>query len=201
MALLMLIVFMLVVVISRVIYQYTLVKDHGIRTHRTQSSGIATISSVLLLVAFGGVFVLSLLEWLALSIPIETMVAGRTSIGIVVCLAGVGLISYSQYEMGANWRIGVDENETTELVITGIYCLVRNPIYTGVAIFLLGMIILLPQVTTLCLVSVGLLSIHLHVRYVEEPYLRKLHEERFNRYCESTGAYWPKLFRVFSGSG
>lgn len=200
MALLMFIVFMLVVVISRVIYQYTLIQDHGIRTPRMQLSSIATITSALLLVAFGGIFVLSLLDWRALSNPIETMVAGRTSIGIVVCLAGVSLISYSQYEMGANWRIGVDENETTELVITGIYRIVRNPIYTGVAVFLFGMIMLLPQVTTVCLVLLGLLSIHLHVRYIEEPHLRKLHGERFTRYCESAGAYWPKLFRASSKS-
>jgi len=92
--------------------------------------------------------------------------------------------------------MGVDVSETTALFSTGIYHLVRNPVYTGVAIFQLGMTVLLPQTATIAFVLFGLLSIDLHVRYVEKPYLAKIHGERFIRYRVSTGAYWLKWFRL-----
>lgn len=191
----MFVVFLLVVVVSRIIYQYTVIKDYGVRPPGKQSSLIAIVSSVLLLMSFVGIFALSLLEWLSLNNSLELVVTRDTSIGAMICLAGIGLISYSQFAMGVSWRMGVDESETTALVTAGIYRFVRNPIYTGVAIFQLGMTVMLPQSATIAFVLLGLLSIDLHVRYVEEPYLIKIHGERYVRYRKSTGAYWPKLFR------
>jgi len=192
-ALVMLAIFILVAVVARVAYQYKISGDHGVRPASRQASTVNKVASVLFAASFIGIFVLSIVD----IYPIEHRnLVGSTSrqvIGIVICLAGIVLTSYSQFSMGRNWRMGVDENEKTMLVTTGIYSLVRNPIYTGVAIFLLGQLLLIPYLTTLVFVVMALISIHLHVRYIEEPYLLSQHGEPFIHYQQSTGAYLPKI--------
>ena len=46
--------------------------------------------------------------------------------------------------MGASWRIGVDPEETTELVTGGVFGLCRNPIYTFMVIAWVGFALLVP---------------------------------------------------------
>ena len=193
MAFAMLTIFMLVVVFVRIVYQYKLSGDHGIRPASRQASTETKIASVLFMMSFVGIFVLSVVEVSNgdHTHPTDTMT--RISFGVLVYLVGIFLISYSQFVMGRSWRMGMNENETTTLVTTGIYSRVRHPIYTGVAFFLLGEVLLIPHLTTIVLVGLGLLSIHLHVRYVEEPYLTRIHGEVFTKYQESTGTYFPKM--------
>ena len=52
-------------------------------------------------------------------------------IGIVVAVAGIAATVYAQVDMGDSWRIGVDPSETTTLVRTGVFGIVRNPIFTA----------------------------------------------------------------------
>jgi protein-S-isoprenylcysteine O-methyltransferase Ste14 len=56
----------------------------------------------------------------------ETWVA----IGLAVTLLGIAGVSWAQLAMGASWRIGVREDERTELVQRGPFRWVRNPIFT-----------------------------------------------------------------------
>lgn len=49
-------------------------------------------------------------------------------IGAVLALGGIALTLLSQLDMGSSWRIGVDHDEQTELVTSGVFRLVRNPI-------------------------------------------------------------------------
>ena len=44
----------------------------------------------------------------------------------------------AQGAMGQSWRIGVDDSEKTELVITGLFALVRNPIFAAMIPGFLG---------------------------------------------------------------
>src|SRR5262245_2501575 len=61
-----------------------------------------------------------------------------TPIGVALALLGISVTVVAQWNMGRSWRIGVDPGERTELVRTGLYRQVRNPIYSGMALFAAG---------------------------------------------------------------
>jgi protein-S-isoprenylcysteine O-methyltransferase Ste14 len=46
--------------------------------------------------------------------------------------------------MGESWRVGIDTTETTTLVRTGTFSLVRNPIFAAMVVFTLGETLLAP---------------------------------------------------------
>ena len=173
--------------------QYKITGDHGIRPIKPTSTKIAALSSTLLLASFLSVFILTLLDAREILEPQVVLSQTIKIAAIALSLAGIALTIISQYQMGAAWRIGVDESEQTELVTTGIYSLIRNPIYSGVMLFVIGLLFLLPNIYMLLSILIGYLSIELHVRYVEEPYLLRLHGSDFKNYMNKTGRYLPRF--------
>lgn len=70
-----------------------------------------------------------------------------------VHVAGVALVAFgivgtlvSQGAMGNAWRGDVDPEARTELVTTGPFRYVRNPIFTATAVTALGLAFLVPNV-------------------------------------------------------
>ena len=60
-------------------------------------------------------------------------------VGLVVALAG---FAATLAGMGASWRIGVHPGERTELVTTGVFAHVRNPIFTAMAAAQAGVVLM-----------------------------------------------------------
>ena len=114
-------------------------------------------------------------------------------VGTVVCLAAIGLVWVAQLQMGASWRIGVDPDETTELVESRLYAWVRNPIYTGMVAFTVGQVFLLSSVACWLAVLAMAVGVQLQVRLVEEPYLAATHGDRFDRLAATAGRFVPGL--------
>jgi protein-S-isoprenylcysteine O-methyltransferase Ste14 len=100
--------------------------------------------------------------------PIDALTATAVQItGTVLAIAGVLTTFITQVAMGTNWRIGVDETERTDLVTTGPFALVRNPIFTAMAITGLGLALMVPNVVALTGFMLLLVALHLQVRVVE----------------------------------
>ena len=116
--------------------------------------------------------------------------------GAVLALAGILIIAVAQLQMGASWRIGVDRTETTALVTGGFFAIVRNPIYTGIFTFGAGLLLLVPTFVTLLGALIGRISVHAHVRFVEEPFLAELHGEAYRQYASRGGRFLPRLRRL-----
>ena len=55
-------------------------------------------------------------------------------LGLVLALAGFAATLAGQAGMGASWRIGVDPAERTQLVTTGVFVHVRNPIFAAMVV-------------------------------------------------------------------
>ncbi len=185
--------FFVLAVIGRVAMQYKISGDHGIRPLNKASTRIAVASSTLLLMSFTSIFILTILDTIEVFERLIEYNQAIASVGTVISLAGIALTVISQYQMGVAWRIGVDESEKTELVTKGIYSLIRNPIYTGVYLFGIGLLLLLPNIYMLVSLAIGYLSIEIHVRYVEEPHLLRLHGEAFKKYVNKSGRYLPRF--------
>ena len=113
--------------------------------------------------------------------------------GIVVATAGIAATVYAQLQMGDAWRIGVDEQETTTLVRTGVFGRVRNPIYTAGFTFAIGIALLTPNLVAFAGFVLLVATIELQVRRVEEPYLLRRHGDAYREYTASVGRFIPGI--------
>lgn len=111
--------------------------------------------------------------------------------GIAVAMIGIAATVYAQLEMGDSWRIGVDEQETTTLVHTGVFGRVRNPIYTAMFTFGFGIALLTPNLVACVGFVLLVTTIELQVRRVEEPYLLRRHGDAYRAYTASVGRFIP----------
>ena len=89
--------------------------------------------------------------------------------GIVVFLIGLGLTLASQFQMGESWRVGVEESERTDLVESGLFGLVRNPIFSAMLLVTIGLVAIVPSVVAFVGLVALLVALELQVRIVEEP--------------------------------
>jgi protein-S-isoprenylcysteine O-methyltransferase Ste14 len=188
-----LVLFLVFAVAGRVAMQYKITGNHGIRTIKRTSTTMAVISGILLLVSFASIFTFTLLEAIGILEPSFTPNQPISLIGIITSLIGMVLTMVSQYQMGSSWRIGVDEAEKTELVTSGIYSSIRNPIYSGILLFCFGLLLILPDIYMLLSLALVYASIELNVRHVEEPYLLRLHGHAFKGYMNNSGRYLRRL--------
>jgi len=117
------------------------------------------------------------------------------SIGALVAVAGIAATLWAQGQMGASWRIGVDEAERTDLVTTGAFAFARNPIFTAMVATGAGLTLMTPNVVSLVGFMLLVLAIELQVRVVEEPYLLTTHPQ-YGQYAARTGRFLPGVGRL-----
>jgi protein-S-isoprenylcysteine O-methyltransferase Ste14 len=116
--------------------------------------------------------------------------------GVVLAVAGIVATVVTQAAMGTSWRIGVDPAERTGLVTTGPFAIVRNPIFTAMAITGIGLALMVPNVVALAGAVVLIIALHLQVRVVEEPYLLATHGNTYQHYAATTGRFLPTIGRL-----
>lgn len=113
--------------------------------------------------------------------------------GVALAVAGIVATFLAQLAMGTQWRVGVDPTEHTELVIAGPFRLVRNPIFTAMGVTATGLVAMVPSPLALAGLALLLWALHYQVRAVEEPYLRALHGDAYERYAAKVGRFVPGL--------
>jgi protein-S-isoprenylcysteine O-methyltransferase Ste14 len=111
--------------------------------------------------------------------------------GIVLFAFGIAGMLVAQSAMGDAWRGDVDPEARTELVTTGPFRYVRNPIFTATVVTAVGLTLLVPNVLALAM----LVSLQIQVRLVEEPYLRRVHGDAYSRCAARTGRFLPGIGR------
>jgi protein-S-isoprenylcysteine O-methyltransferase Ste14 len=114
-------------------------------------------------------------------------------VGLVLAAGGVVLTFGAQLAMGNAWRIGVDPEERTELVVDGPFGLVRNPIYSAMIPTVLGLVLMVPNALALAAIVALVAGLELQVRAVEEPYLLRTHGDEYASYAARVGRFVPGL--------
>jgi len=189
----MLLLFIISAVFGRMLRQYKMTGDHGIRLASKDSPPAQIVASIILLLS--GLLILYCTVGLTVGFFKLNFVPTLFQILMGVFFYSVGLIIVliSQYQMGSAWRIGVDANEKTELVTQGVFKYVRNPIYTGLFIGSAGLWLVSPSI----LLMFGLLGLYvaveLFVRKVEEPHLLEQFGAEYDEWCHSTPRYLPNF--------
>jgi protein-S-isoprenylcysteine O-methyltransferase Ste14 len=117
-------------------------------------------------------------------------------IGILLAGAGGLAVFAAQLGMGESWRVGVGDDERTELITGGWFSVIRNPIYTSMIIGWLGFALLVPTWLGFGAVVVIALGLELQVRAVEEPYLLRTHDDEYGRYASRVGRFVPRIGRL-----
>ena len=87
----------------------------------------------------------------------------------------------AQAQMGASWRIGIDDKRRTELVQHGLFTLSRNPIFLAMRVNLVGLFLVFPSAVTASLLVAGEILMQVQVR-LEEQHLAHLHRQIYDTY-------------------
>ena len=80
-----------------------------------------------------------------------------------------------------------------ELVVKGLYRYVRNPMYVGITLILLGEALLFESAVLFLYVGLLLVWFQLFIVYYEEPTLRRLFGASYESYCKSVSRWIPGL--------
>lgn len=114
-------------------------------------------------------------------------------VGVLVAILGIAATLLAQVDMGESWRIGVDDRERTDLVRTGVFGWVRNPVFTAMLVFASGLVLVTPNVVAVAAFAAMVASIEVQVRLVEEPYLLRAHGQDYRHYLGAVGRFVPRL--------
>jgi protein-S-isoprenylcysteine O-methyltransferase Ste14 len=89
---------------------------------------------------------------------------------------------------------------TVNLVVSGFYRYVRNPMYVGVLIALSGEILLFRSRGLLLFAPLLWLAFHLFIRLYEEPTLTRRYGEEYLRFQQNVPRWLPRL-KPWEGGG
>jgi protein-S-isoprenylcysteine O-methyltransferase Ste14 len=185
---------------ARTVSQVRRTGDSGFRGVSGRPGSIEWLAGRLLVVALCvGVLapVLSLLGW------VEPVAALDTDLlhvlGGVVFFVGLALTLAAQVQMGVSWRIGVDEDEKTELVEAGLFALVRNPIFSAMMVVSVGLVLMVPSPVAFIGLAALIVALQLQVRVVEEPYLLRVQGPPYASYASRVGRFIPGIGRIGAG--
>lgn len=125
-------------------------------------------------------------------IPALDGTAGN-AVGAILAAGGIVLTFLAQLAMGDAWRIGVDPEEHTQLVTSGPFKLVRNPIYSAMFPTVLGLVLMVPSAIAIAGLLALAIGLELQVRLVEEPHLLQAHGDEYADYAATVGRFAPGL--------
>ena len=114
--------------------------------------------------------------------------------GWALVAASLALLVTAQTQMGAAWRIGIDER-ATPLVTHGLYRVVRNPIYSAMDLVLAGAVLVAPSPWSLAAAAAVAVALALQTR-LEERHLVALHGDRYLAYAARVGRFVPRVGRL-----
>jgi protein-S-isoprenylcysteine O-methyltransferase Ste14 len=114
--------------------------------------------------------------------------------GWLLLLSGAALTLVAQQHMGAAWRIGIDDRPT-DLITTGLFRYVRNPIFSGLLVLVAGIVVLSPAWWSVVIWILTALGLRLQVAW-EEQHLVALHGDAYLAYAARAGRFVPFVGRL-----
>ena len=109
-------------------------------------------------------------------------------LGVALCLGGLTVLLISLISFGRSFRVGIDVEQSDELVTTGIFSVSRNPIYVGFALILIGQFLVFPNWIPLLYLAGGVALFHRQVLR-EEQFMRTHYGQDYLQYCQNVRRY------------
>ena len=115
-------------------------------------------------------------------------------VALVVVAIGVALLAACIWDFARRGRGTLSPvDPPKELVVQGLYRYVRNPMYVGVSLIILGEALLARRAALVLYWAFFFTMANLFVRFYEEPALRAQFGESYVRYTEREGRWLPRL--------
>ena len=124
-------------------------------------------------------------------VPLYTSAAISWS-GLAVAVASFVATWVCWRKMGRSWRMGINPDDKTRLVVSGPYALLRHPIYALSSLLMLCTMAILPTPAMLVVGLTHLALLQWEARR-EERYLTALHGDTYAQYASRTGRFLPRL--------
>lgn len=126
-------------------------------------------------------------------LPTIELGVGRHT-GWLLLLPGLAALLWSVWEFavrGHGTPAPIDPPKT--FVASGLYRFVRNPMYLGVLVTVLGQFLLYENWNVLIYASVLASVFHMFVRLYEEPTLQRLFGSEYAGYCREVPRWIPRV--------
>ena len=182
----------LIVILHQIIFQGMFVAKNILLARKTgeQIRGKnkeATISIVFFAVFIAFTIVFS---FFGVSIGNVEMISQNygTVIGIVLLAINIAVSLVSLADLKDSWRVGVLEDQKTELISSGIYRFTRNPYFLSYLFMFAAYTVLLQNLILLVLSLVGFILIHKMI-LKEEAYLSLIHGSSYRQYINKVPRY------------
>ena len=127
--------------------------------------------------------------------------AGSVNIGIRIAgvtITTLGVVAFivSVLQMKDNWRAGVQREEKTELVTTGIYSISRNPAFLGFDLMYIGIVITFFNWYLCVATCIVMVLFHLQIVNVEEDFLIEAFGDEYIKYRKKVCRYLGRKFWI-----
>jgi len=117
-------------------------------------------------------------------------------LSVVILAVGLAATLLCWKRMGKSWRMGINPEEKTQLIVSGPYAWIRHPIYAIQSLMLLASAALLPSPLMLISCLLMLTFLQWEARR-EEKYLVVHHGQSYADYRRQTGGFLPRSFRPY----
>jgi len=171
--------------------------DAGITSDKDVSvhANLSAVAKTLLFSALVPGTVVGIVPWL---IRGDSAVAARGAefvAAMVVIVLGIAIYCYTAFWSFAAIGGGTPAPiaPTKILVVQGLHRFVRNPMYIGVELAVLGQAWLFHSLPIMVYLAFAAVAVYLFVLFYEEPTLRKRYGEEYDRYCASVPRWIPKF--------
>jgi protein-S-isoprenylcysteine O-methyltransferase Ste14 len=126
--------------------------------------------------------------------PVAPAIDAYGALGILLMAAGTAGYAWCAFEFGARGRgTPAPYDPPKELVLTGLYQHVRNPMFASIVALLFGEALVWPAQALLIYAACMALGFHVRVVFFEEPKLRRKFGAPFESYCRSVPRWLPRL--------
>ena len=114
------------------------------------------------------------------------------TIGLLLMLAGVAFFVAAVFTMRDSWRAGVSRTDKTELVVSGIFQISRNPAFLGFDLVYIGVVFVFFNIPLLAISVIASLMLHLQIVKQEEPFLQEAFGEEYLSYKKHVNRYFGR---------
>lgn len=154
-------------------------------------TGKALIIRYLLL----GLVLLTYAQLLGLKIVPFTTNSALQVLGFALLILGLYTSIRGRIDLGTNWAHGADYQikDRHELITTGIYKLIRHPIYSGILVTAFGAQIIAASWLVLIPLAIGPWFIYAQAKR-EEQLLTKSFGSAYMNYCKSSKRFIPHVW-------
>ena len=113
-------------------------------------------------------------------------------LGVVFGVLGVTVFVCAVITMQDNWRAGVPETDSTELVTRGIFQISRNPAFLGFDLVYIGILLMFFNWVLFAVSVLAMFLLHLQIVNVEEDFLITAFGESYLEYRKKVCRYFGR---------